>query len=130
MYISVIIPTFDRPAELTTCVDALVAQTLPTDQFEIIIVDDGSCVPVDAAKLLDSCSSFPEGLSLRVIRQENRGPSVARNRGAQEARGKFLAFTDDDCIPAQDWLERIVSGTQRFPDALLGGQTLNGELVT
>lgn len=118
--ISVVVPSFDRAARLDGCLRALEAQTIEPSQYEIIVCDDGSPVPVT-----DSLAATLETLSgrvhVRVIHQVNAGPASARNRGAAAAAGRFIAFTDDDCRPAPDWLERLLVRFAERPDALLGG---------
>ncbi len=68
---------------------------------------------------------FRESLRLKVIRQENAGPAAARNRGAMSASGDFLAFTDDDCKPDPDWIQRFAEAFDRQPNAILGGHSVN-----
>ncbi|MEY4948463.1 MAG: hypothetical protein RL698_674 [Pseudomonadota bacterium] len=64
-------------------------------------------------------------LTLKLLRQENTGPAAARNRGASEARGEFLAFTDDDCAPTPNWLRALSTQIVASPDCAVGGQTRN-----
>lgn len=71
--------------------------------FEIIIVDDGSKDGTE--KMMKRFKSKP---TLRFLHQKNEGPAVARNRGIGAARGRIIAFTDDDCQPSPDWVESIV----------------------
>jgi len=92
---SVIIPTYNRRAIVVEAIRSVLNQTC-TD-FELIIVDDGSTD--DTAPRIASLFSDPR---LRLIRQENRGPSAARNRGATHAKGRILAFLDSDDL----WLPR------------------------
>jgi glycosyltransferase involved in cell wall biosynthesis len=121
MRISVVIPTRNRPRAAEACLDALAAQTLPTGSFEVIVVDDGSEPPLT----LDP-KRWAAKFDLKLIRHPNTGPAGARNRGVAEARGEFLAFTDDDCLPAPTWLEKLVNALRRNPEALVGGSTFNG----
>ncbi len=97
---SVIISTHNRRRELTRCLKRLQIQELSKDRFELIIVDDGSEIPVS------QYSDELVGTDLDVIflRQDHAGPSVARNLAASISRGSILAFTDDDCIPKSTWL--------------------------
>ena len=122
---SIIIPTFNRQAVLRGCLEALRHQTLPFDLFEVIVVDDGSTVPVDVKSILPGLKHSKSGLQVRVIRQANAGPAAARNRGAQEATGDLLAFIDDDCQPKPDWIETLVSMARQHQNALIGGSTRN-----
>ncbi|NDC63353.1 MAG: glycosyltransferase [Planctomycetia bacterium] len=119
--VSVVIPTFARLRTLRDCLDALGRQTLPSTRFEVVVVDDGGPEPLDAV-----VGEFASRLALRLVRQENAGPAAARNRGAREATGDLLAFTDDDCRPRPEWLERLVAGERDHPGALVGGTTVNG----
>ena len=118
--ISVVIPAFERVAALADCVQALASQTLPASQFEVIVCDDGSRVPVRDS-LAPTLRALGDRLQVRVIRQDNDGPATARNRGAAAARGRYLAFTDDDCRPEPEWLERLLRHFATQPEVLVGG---------
>lgn len=122
---SIIIPTFNRPEALRNCVRALLQQTYASDEFEILVVDDGSAHPIDAAELADQSGRTASNPQVRVIRQVNSGPAAARNLGAQEARGELLAFIDDDCLAEEGWLAELIETHQRHPDALVGGESIN-----
>jgi GT2 family glycosyltransferase len=117
--ISVVIPTYGRPEPLSRCLAALECQTLAAADFEVIVVDDGSPTPV--ALLAERMGTA----QYRVVRQENAGPAAARNRGAREAKGTFLAFTDDDCAPHTGWLEALLGTFAGHPEAMVGGRTVN-----
>ncbi len=119
--VSVVIPTYNRPESIRNCLDALARQTLSPETFEVVVVDDGSLVPL----ILDP-GEWASAFLLRVVRQENSGPSGARNRGAAAARGEFLAFTDDDCLPTPEWLQQLITTLKEHPVALVGGTTFNG----
>lgn len=120
--VSVIVPTFGRPARVAECVEALRHQDYPPDRLEIVVVDDGSPDPVE----IEGAGDMSSGPRVRVIRQQNAGPATARNRGAAEARGDVLAFTDDDCQPEPSWVATFVRALAEEPDALVGGHTVNG----
>lgn len=96
---SIIIPTFNGSSRIGNCLDALVQQTTGRNA-EILVVDDGS-----TDNIADVVRSYS---SVRLITQANAGPASARNRGAMEAKGKILLFTDDDCVPMPDWLESML----------------------
>ena len=121
MRISVIIPTCKRPQAIESCLEALAEQTLPPGSFQVIVVDDGSVPPLSLDR-----SRWATKFELKLIRQPNTGPAGARNRGVAEARGEFLAFTDDDCLPTPTWLEKLVAALREHPEALVGGSTFNG----
>lgn len=118
--ISVVIPAFERVNALEGCLQALAAQTLPPSRFEVIVSDDGSRRPVRDT-LGSMLGALADRLTVRVIRQANGGPASARNRGAGAAIGRYLAFTDDDCRPEPDWLERLLRHFAARPNALVGG---------
>jgi GT2 family glycosyltransferase len=118
---TVIVPTFERPAPLAACVGALRALDRPGGSLEIVIVNDGGRPP--AADIVSAGDDAT--LSLRVVAQRNAGPASARNRGAAEARGEFLAFTDDDCLPDRGWLTAFDAALRATPGALVGGRTVN-----
>jgi glycosyltransferase involved in cell wall biosynthesis len=96
---SIIIPTFNGGSRIGYCLDSLMKQTTGRD-VEILVVDDGSTD--NTANVVSGCSS------VRLIAQANAGPASARNRGALEAKGKILLFTDDDCVPMPDWLAAML----------------------
>ncbi|MBD0336287.1 MAG: glycosyltransferase [Cyanobacteria bacterium Co-bin13] len=117
---SVIIPTYNRPTQIRACLESLTQLNYPRDQFEVIVVDDGSDRPIET-----DVAPFFESLNLKLIRQENAGPAAARNRASQQARGKYLAFTDDDCKPADDWLQALEACFAKAPNQIVGGRTVN-----
>jgi glycosyltransferase involved in cell wall biosynthesis len=117
---SIVIPTFNRPNQIQACLQSLHAQDFPREQFEVIVVDDGSLTPLEPV-----VQPFARSLPLRVIRKSNGGPASARNAGAAAAHGRFLAFTDDDCRPARDWLVKLAPRLSAAPDQMVGGRTIN-----
>ncbi len=100
--ISVIICTYKRAHLLKRVLQSLCCQTMPADQFEVIVVDDGS-----GDQTGEIWASFRQQLpSLRYINtEENQGLGSALNAGIIAAAGEYLLFTDDDCIPQNDWIE-------------------------
>lgn len=119
-FFSVIIPTYDRPAQLHWCLDALTHLDYPADHFEVVVVDDGS-----PASLEPVTDAFCDQLALTLCRQANAGPAAARNAGARQASGTFLAFTDDDCRPEPRWLNALAAQFEETPTHLVGGHTVN-----
>jgi GT2 family glycosyltransferase len=118
--VSVIIPTRNRAEKIRACLTALAAQTLPPAQYEVVVVDDGS-----EQSLKPVIADFANRLPVRLIEQPSAGPAKARNAGAASARGELLAFTDDDCEPAPDWLAVLCASHKRAPDKAIGGHTVN-----
>ncbi|MGB5296585.1 MAG: glycosyltransferase [Thermoanaerobaculia bacterium] len=105
--VSVVIPTFDRVSVLARAVESVVAQTHPAG--EVIVVDDGSTD--DTAELVER--RFP---SARLLRQENRGVSAARNRGIEASGGEWIALLDSDDEWRPSKLERQMSGLEERPE--------------
>lgn len=99
-FMTVVIPTCDRPAQLEACLERLSPgrQTLPNERFEVIVTDDGR--HVSARELVEG--RFPWAT---WIPGPGRGPAANRNNGARRARGEWLVFTDDDCVPEPGWLQ-------------------------
>lgn len=113
--ISVIIPVFQDASGLASCLQGLVRQTVPLDEFETIVVDNGSDPPIELPGVDLS--------RLTVLRCLTPGSYAARNAGALTAQGDILAFTDADCVPDPQWLEigsRALEATDR--DVIVGGE--------
>lgn len=118
--ISVVIATRDRPARLAAMLRSLAEQTLPPDEREVVVVDDGSSLPDVQAVLADA----EREAAVRVIRRKDPGgPATARNAGWRASSAPLVAFTDDDCVAAPDWLERAVSAADANPGAIVQGRT-------
>jgi glycosyltransferase involved in cell wall biosynthesis len=116
---SVIVPSLGGAGRLNATLDALAAQTLPAARREILIVLDG-------AKADDGIRARAAALGAKLIELNPRGgPGAARNAAAAEATGEWLAFTEDDCTPAPDWLERAAARIEREPGLdVLEGRTV------
>lgn len=117
---SVIIPTYNRQAQLASCLENLTKQNVPNNSFEVIVVDDGSEPKLEHAMLASQVD-----FDLIIISQENRGPAGARNAGARKAEGEYLLFTDDDCEPKPNWAQKLVEQLDRTPKKAVGGKTIN-----
>ncbi|MBI3129757.1 MAG: glycosyltransferase [Acidobacteria bacterium] len=99
--VSVIVPTYRRPEALARALESIRQQTLPP--LEVIVVDDGGgqAEPVVAAAAL-------AGLPVHLIELEHpRGQGAARNRGLAQARGRWIAYLDDDDLWRPDHLARL-----------------------
>ena len=104
MKLSIIVPVYNVEAFLTKCVDSLLAQDLPADDYEIIIVDDGS---TDGSGALADALAAEHG-NIRVIHQRNRGLSGARNAGIPGASGTYVMFVDSDDFLCPNVLRTLV----------------------
>jgi glycosyltransferase involved in cell wall biosynthesis len=116
--ISVVVPTRDRPDHLERCLAALGRQTA-SDSIEVIVVDDGSANRAAVDDVVRDRSR------VRLVRQAGAGPAAARNSGVRAARGTYICFTDDDCEPRADWVERL-AGSLSGGAAAVAGVTLSG----
>lgn len=103
--ISVVVPTYRRPDLLQKCLQALLKQTLDCTCYEIVVADDAPCETTCC--LVSNLAAAYRWPVIRYlpVKGEKHGPAVARNLGWQAAKGEIIAFTDDDCLPAVDWLE-------------------------
>lgn len=109
-FVSVIIPVFNDGERLRLCLAALAEQTYERSRFEIIVVDNGS----DNLDQVKTLVADHDHATLAV--EPIPGSYAARNRGLELAKGEVIAFTDADCIPAADWLERGVARLRQDPN--------------
>ncbi len=114
--VSVVLATYNRIDLLLRLLGSLSRQTLPSDRFEVIVVDDGSRPP--ARERMN-----PRQYSFRttLIEQANAGPSSARHRGVLEARGRILVLLDDDMDLPSGFLEtHLAYHASEAPTAVFG----------
>ena len=125
--VAVVVPTFERPDRLRRLVAALEQQTAPRDEWELVVVDDGSGdeTPAVLAELRRSTS-----VDLRVERlPHNQGPAMARNVGWRSTSAPLLAFTDDDCVPEPGWLAAGVTALRSGArTGIVQGRTLHADI--
>lgn len=109
--VSVIICTHNpRLHYLTRVLDALRGQTLPMEQWELLIIDNASQQPLTAATW--NLSWHPRA---RIVREEELGLSAARMRGMREAASELLVFVDDDNVLDSDYLAQALSIGSEWP---------------
>ena len=111
MFISVVIPTYNRLPILQTCLRALEAQRLeaPLTGFEVVLVDDGS-TDETVAWLTAQAAALPH---LRLIQQSHGGPAQGRNRGVENARGEVIVFIDSDLVVTPTFLSCHAKALER-----------------
>lgn len=127
IHVSVVVPTFERPRLLRRCVWALLDQDFDPLAYEILVVDEAHSDITRRFIEQLAHPHLPGGYAAPCLRYipvtQVRGPAAARNCGWRAARGEIIAFTDDDCVPAPDWLER---GVAAFGNDVVGvcGRTI------
>ncbi|WP_373479348.1 glycosyltransferase family 2 protein [Geminocystis sp.] len=116
-FVSVIIPIFNDIQGLKICLEAIKNQTYPQTFFEVIVIDN-------ASNNSDSIKNLTKQYNNVLYEYESKiGSYAARNKGLSVARGEIIAFTDADCIPADDWLEKgIIKLSSVFNCGLIGGK--------
>jgi len=118
--VSVIVPVYNGRATLLPCLDSLLRLHYPADRLELIVVDNASTD--DTPAILDRWQD-----KLRILREDKRGPSAARNRGIRAARGECIALTDADCVVDPDWLAELVRPLASPEVGVSGGRILSVE---
>ncbi len=107
--VTVVVATYRRPLLLARCLDALCAQTLAGDRYEIVIADDdaGHDGAEHTRSLVEAVDRRTGGApAVRYVAvTATQGPAGARNAGWRTSRARVIAFTDDDTIPESSWLE-------------------------
>lgn len=103
LILSVIIPTYHRNDLLAQCLDCLDPgiQTLAWENYEVIVTDDG--YETTAEVMIQEKYSW-----VQWVIGPKKGPAANRNNGAKYAQGKWLVFTDDDCLPDRTWLSNFL----------------------
>ena len=111
MFVSVVIPTYNRRPILEKCLDALERQHLADalDQYEVVVVDDGS-TDGTPTWLLGQVDRFPH---VRLVEQQHGGPAEGRNRGVDHARGDVIVFIDSDLVVTEPFLACHAKALQR-----------------
>ena len=118
---SIVIPTYNRPQRLAKCLSSLIDLDYPHEDFEVVIIDDGS--PQSLEPVINKFRQTK--LNLTYLKQKNAGPATARNQGASIAQYSHLVFTDDDCEVDRELLKVFAQVFTNYPDAVLGGYTIN-----
>lgn len=120
VYISVVIPTYNRKPILTQCLDALEHQRVPEELaaggYEVVVVDDGS-TDGTVEWLQSSGALYPH---VRLFEQAHQGPAAARNLGVEQARGDVIIFIDSDLVVTETFLMAHLEGLRRGKRKLQG----------
>ncbi len=120
--VTVCLCTHNRPAYVRDCLAGLRKQTVEQQRFAVVVVDSGSPEPA-RTQLAEIVAGHPNA---RLIVLDQSGVSLARNAGAREAGDGYIAYIDDDAIPAPDWVACIIVAIQEgpCPPAVIGGRIL------
>lgn len=123
-FFSVVVPTRGDPSRLLPLLDSLKRQTFPRGNVEIIVSFDGVILGSEITSRLSELGART------IVSPDRQGPGAAKNRAAREATGLYLAFTEDDCTTADDWLDRAAARLGREPEIdVLAGATLRPDGV-
>lgn len=113
--VSVIIPTFNDSERLWHCLNSLENQSYPKPLYEVIVVDNNSEENIGSI-----VNQFDQA---RITTESRQGSYAARNKGISLAKGTVFGFTDSDCIPAADWIEKGVEKLLQAPNCgLVAGE--------
>jgi GT2 family glycosyltransferase len=115
--VSVVVPSHERGTRLRWLLNALEEQTLPRSQWELVVVFDSTD---DTEELVRTHALAPRYVRLTP---GTGTASVQRNAGWRAAHAPLIAFTDDDCRPEPDWLERLLDAAHANPGAIVQGAT-------
>jgi glycosyltransferase involved in cell wall biosynthesis len=114
MKYSIIVPVYNRPEEVNELLESLVTQTI--QNFEVIIVEDGSSVPC-----LEVVERYKSKLSILYFTKHNEGPGPARNYGYRQAHGEYFVAFDSDCIIPSEYFEAVEEALQTHNYDAWGG---------
>lgn len=116
MKYSIIIPVYNRPDECDELLQSLSQQNLAKDQFEVVVVEDGSQRTCEK-----ECEAYCDRLDLHYYKKENGGPGLARNYGVERAKGDYVIILDSDVVLPQGYLEEIDKELTAQPCDAFGG---------
>jgi len=117
MKLSIVIPTYNRSDILFQCLNCLDGQSFSKDEFEVIVVDDGSSD--DTSGIVRKAQ---DKFSVKIIylHQKNQGQGIARNLGLSEAKGEIVMFIGDDILVEKDFAERHMAVHEKYPEENVG----------
>lgn len=120
--ITVAVCTRNRRETIDACLSSLLEQDHPRDDYEVVVVDDGS---TDGTAQIARRRARDEGPRVRVLTQAHEGLSAARNRAVADSDGHLICFLDDDAIASPGWVAAMASAAQRHPGVdCFGGRLL------
>ncbi len=118
--LSIIVPVYNRPAEIEELLESLSRQTCRN--VEVIIVEDGSSIKCDK-----QIAKYASQLNIRYFFKENTGPGLTRNYGVEKAEGNYVIFLDSDCVLPEQYVQTVLDRlTTNYVDAF-GGPDMAAE---
>lgn len=115
LFVTVIIPSYNDSDRLQRCLNRVCRQTYSQNSYEVIVVDNGS--DEDIRPTVEKYDA------VKLLHEYRSGSYLARNLGIKHAKGDILAFTDSDCIPASNWIEKGVAQLINTDDCgIIGGR--------
>jgi glycosyltransferase involved in cell wall biosynthesis len=112
-FVSVVVPARNAEQTMGECLASLVRVDYDPGRHEILVVDNGST---------DRTAEIIRAYPVHLLFEPRRGPSAARNRGVEAARGEIIAFTDADCVVTRGWLRALVRGFEGPDVWAVGGE--------
>jgi len=122
LFVSVVIPTYNRSTKLSLCLISLFNQTYPKDMYEIIIINDGS---IDNTEDILKKFEMQALCGFKWFTQENQGIAIATNSAISRSKGDIICFTGDDCIAEIDWISNLVNGFNDENIGAVGGKVIS-----
>lgn len=116
IFFSVIVPTYNRKTFVIKCVQSLLEQKFPKDKYEIIVIDNNST---------DGTRQALKNYSINLLLEKKRSGDAARNKGIKKAKGKWLVFTDSDCVASKNWLSLLFKETDSPQTGCLAGKIIH-----
>jgi len=116
--VSVVVPAYNAEDTISMCIESLLAQDFPKDDFEIIIVDNNST---------DRTAEIIKNYPVRYVAEKRKGASAARNAGIDAARGRLIALIDSDCIAGGRWLTEGVKPFKKEETGCVSGRVVSYE---
>ena len=129
-FVSVVVCTYNRRRMFEECLESLLNQSYPRDEYEIVVVDSSDDYSESLVKKYVE-TAMVRGIRLKYIYQKPSGIAAARNAGVNNAEGEIVCFIDDDCIADENWILNLI---KRFNDGEkiggVGGTILSYSLDT
>ncbi len=112
--VSVIIPVYNQSQKIKKCLESLWRQSF--GNYEVIVIDDGSCDNLDSVLDIYKIKFQQSQKDFFVFHQKNQGAAVARNKGFEKSRGRYVIFLDADIVMNPKMLEKMVKTLEKNPD--------------